>query len=77
MVSRYCRNTPTYREKKFLYPGTTIANLHREYKMNAEKKEIRAAEIIYFSNKFHEKTFLFSSPGKIGVTYVNLSNMET
>ncbi|XP_066970858.1 uncharacterized protein [Macrobrachium rosenbergii] len=53
--SHYCRSTPTYKEKKFLYPGTTIANLHREYKMEAQKGGARAVEISYFTDKFNEE----------------------
>ncbi|XP_064112225.1 uncharacterized protein LOC135219404 [Macrobrachium nipponense] len=61
--SHYCRNTPTYRDKKFLYPGTTIANLHREYKMDAEKG-VRAVEVTHFSNKFQEEMFSVFVPRK-------------
>ena len=62
--SHYCRNSPTYREKKFLYPGTTIANLHREYKMEADKKGVRAVELTYFTNRFHEGKFSVFIPRK-------------
>lgn len=34
--AHYLRNHPSYREKKFLEPGTSIANLYREYKSEAE-----------------------------------------
>lgn len=62
--SHYCRKRPTYGEKKFLYTGTTIANLHREYKMNADKKGVRAFEVTFFSNRFHEETFSVFIPRK-------------
>ncbi|XP_063590497.1 uncharacterized protein LOC134767429 [Penaeus indicus] len=62
--SHYCRSTPTYKEKHFLYPGTTIANLHREYKEDAEKGGARAVEISYFTDKFHEENLSVFIPRK-------------
>lgn len=53
--SHYCRSTPTYKEKHFLYPGTTIANLHRKYKMEAEKGGVRAVDVSYFTNEFNDE----------------------
>ncbi|KAJ8043486.1 hypothetical protein HOLleu_10590 [Holothuria leucospilota] len=40
--SHYCRNTPTYQNKKFLYPGITL-NLHREYSEAVAAAGVRAA----------------------------------
>lgn len=42
----------------------TLGPLLQEYKMNAEKKEIRAGEIPYFSNKFHEENSTVIIPRK-------------
>lgn len=64
--------------EKILYPETTIANLHREYKMDAEKKtesELQRSPTSLINST--KETFLCLSPGKIDVTDVNLSNMET
>lgn len=55
--SHYCRNTPTYQNKRFLEPGATIANLHREYKDAANGSGHRAVCMKLFSEAFHKLNF--------------------
>ena len=48
--SHYCRRTATYKDKKFLHPGTTISQLHREYQQGAATAEVRAVGIQHFTH---------------------------
>ena len=75
--SHYCRSSDTYENKKFLYPGTTIANLHAEYQTAAEaagKEQFAAPDLVKF---FIRRTIQFSSHGKIKATFVSARNMVT
>ena len=60
--SHYCRNNPAYKDKKFLYPGTIIANLHHEYQEAAETAGVRVVGITYFSEVFHEEKYSIFIP---------------
>ena len=68
--SHYCRKTPTYQNKKFLYPGTTIASLHRHYSEEAEKAEkaekagMRVVSETLFSKHFHSENYYVFIPRK-------------
>lgn len=62
--SHYCRNTKTYKDKKFLYPGTTIAQLHREYQQAAGTAGMRAVGEYHFRNVFHEEKYSVFIPRK-------------
>ena len=62
--SHYCRNTPTYQNKKFLEPGTTVANLHKVYKDAADTSGHRAVCIKLFSEAFHKLNFSVFQPRK-------------
>lgn len=52
--SHYCRSTATYKDKKFLHPGTTISQLLREYQQAAATAGVRAVGIKRFTDVFHE-----------------------
>ena len=62
--SHYCRSTATYKDKKFLHPGTTIAQLHREYRQAAATAGVRAVGIKYFTEVFHEGKYSVFIPRK-------------
>ena len=62
--SHYCRSAPSYKDKKFLEPGTTIANLHREYKSSADENGFRSVSIKIFSQTFHEMNYSVFIPRK-------------
>ena len=62
--SHYCRNTPSYQNKKFLYPGTTIAQLQRDYTKAAEDNGTRALSIATFTEVFHEQSYSVFIPRK-------------
>ena len=62
--SHYCRSISTYQEKKFFYPGTTLINLHDEYKMAAEAAGARVVSLAFFSNVCHDMNFSVSIPRK-------------
>lgn len=62
--SHYCRKVDTYKDKKFLHPGTTIANLHREYKQAAVIAGVRAVGIKFFSGRFHDGKYSVFIPRK-------------
>ena len=64
MDLHYCRNIPSYRDKKFFYPGTTQAQLHREYQKAAETANVRSASIFYFSQIIQENNYSIFSPRK-------------
>lgn len=50
--------------KKFLYPGTTIANLHRHYSEDAERAGMRAVSETVFSKHFHSENYSVFVPRK-------------
>ncbi len=62
--SHYCRNTPAYQKKKFLEPGTTLANLHKQYKKAAEDSGHRAVCSKIFSEAFHRLNYSVFIPRK-------------
>lgn len=64
MPSHYCRHVPTYKEKKFLYPGTTLARLHTSYKVAADEQGIRSFSSKCFSDTFHELNYSVFIPRK-------------
>ncbi len=64
MDSHYCRNTPTYKDKKFLYPGHTVAQLHREYVESAKTERVRPLSYKTFSDIFHEENYSVFVPRK-------------
>jgi hypothetical protein len=47
--SHYCRNVPSYKDKKFLQPHITIASLHRDYVKDSRRANRRAVSIATFS----------------------------
>jgi hypothetical protein len=62
--SHYCRSAPTYQDKRFLEPGTTIVNLYQEYKKASEESGRRSACSKIFSKTFRELNFsVFSKRG--------------
>lgn len=62
--SHYCRSTATYKDKKFLYQGTTISQLHCEYGQAAATAGVRAVGIQYFTAVFHEENYSVFIPRK-------------
>ena len=64
MDSHYCRNIPSYKDKKIFYPGTTQAQLHHEYQKAAETAYVRSASIFYFSQIILENNYSIFSPRK-------------
>ena len=62
--SHYCRNVPSYKEKKFLGPGTTKTHLFREYQKAAGQVGARAVGMTFFSKIFDEEKYSVFSPRK-------------
>lgn len=62
--SHYCRSTATYKDKRFLYPGTTISQLHRYYQQAAAAAGLRAVGVQYFTTLFHEENYSVFIPRK-------------
>lgn len=62
--SHYCRSSDSYKNKRFLHPGTTIAQLHRLYQEAAAASGVRAAGIQHFSAVFHEQNYSVFIPRK-------------
>lgn len=62
--SHYCRSSDSYKNKRFLHPGTTIAQLHRLYQEAAAASGVRAAGIQHFSSVFHEQNYSVFIPRK-------------
>jgi hypothetical protein len=62
--SHYWRNTPAYEKKKFLEPGTTLAQLHRDYKQAAEDSGHRAVCRKIFDGIFHQMNYSIFIPRK-------------
>lgn len=62
--SHYCRSTATYKDKKFLHPGTTISQLLREYQQAAATAGVRAVGIKRFTDVFHEGKYSVFIPRK-------------
>jgi len=70
--SHYCRSRATYKDKKFLLPGTTISQLHREYQQAAATAGVRAVGIQHFTRVM----FVFHSSMGISVRQ-NMMHMWT
>ena len=62
--SHYCRKVPSYKEKKFLYPGTTKSNLYREYRKSAEKAGVRVIGETFFNKVFEKEKLSVFTPRK-------------
>ena len=62
--SHYCPNVPSYKEKKFLEPGTTKTHLFREYQKAAGQAGARAVGMTFFSKIFDEEKYSVFSPRK-------------
>ena len=80
--SHYCRSTATYKNKRFLHPGTTISQLHREYEQAAATVEVRAVGIPHFTDVFHEENYSVFIPRKdqcdvcVSFKHGNISKVE-
>lgn len=46
--SHYCRQVPSYQDKKFVEPGTVLSDLHKEYQKAAGKSGARVVSETYF-----------------------------
>ena len=64
MPLHYCRNTDAYKNKIFLYPGTTIVNLHAEYQNSAEAVGFRVVCQVRFREVFHQENYSVFIPRK-------------
>lgn len=64
VYSHYCRSTATYKDKKFLHPGTTISQLLRKYQQAAATAGVRAVGIKRFTDVFHEGKYSVFIPRK-------------
>ncbi|XP_033127156.1 uncharacterized protein LOC117124927 [Anneissia japonica] len=62
--SHYCHNIPTYQDKKFLFEGTSIAQLHRDYKKDAEAASVRQLSICKFDEVFKGEGYSIFKPRK-------------
>lgn len=62
--SHYCRQVPSYQEKKFLEPGTVLSDLHKEYQKAAGENGARAVSETYFRNVFSEQNYSVFIPKK-------------
>lgn len=62
--SHYCRQLPTYRERRFFEPGTTQAQLHRSYKEAAAAADRRILSITTFSSKLKALKYSVFVPKK-------------
>lgn len=71
--SHYCRSTATYKDKRFLYPGTTISQLHRYYQQAAAAAGLRESSISQLCSM--RRTILYLFHGKISVMFVFHTNM--
>ncbi|XP_014678087.1 PREDICTED: uncharacterized protein LOC106817882 isoform X2 [Priapulus caudatus] len=64
LPSHYCRSVPAYKNKKFLYPGTTKANLYPLYKQAATEAGARVVGEKLFSRVFEAEHFSVFIPRK-------------
>ena len=67
--SYYCRNIETYKDKKFLFPGGTIASLHKQYVETAKTGLFRIVCLTLFKKRSMNLTFLYLYQGKTNVIY--------
>lgn len=64
LPSHYCRNVPAYKNKKFLYPGTTKSGLYEEYQTAAAESGARVVGYKVFSTIFDAENFSVFIPRK-------------
>ena len=62
--SHYCRQTDTYRDKKFLFPGTKVTDLLEDYCKSASGKSMRAVGLTMFRKMFSAMGFSIFIPKK-------------
>ncbi|GFN93547.1 hypothetical protein PoB_002005300 [Plakobranchus ocellatus] len=62
--SHYCRKQTSYQDKKFLFPGRTLWQLHSEYASHCEASSVRAVGRKYFTEVFHQLNMSFFIPRK-------------
>ncbi|KAL3995807.1 RISC-loading complex subunit TARBP2 [Sarotherodon galilaeus] len=62
--SHYCRQVPSYQNKKFLEPGTVLRELHKEYQNAANENGKRAVSETYFRKVFGEQDYSVFIPKK-------------
>ncbi|KAK7449366.1 hypothetical protein BaRGS_00040017 [Batillaria attramentaria] len=62
--SHYCRNVPSYQNKHFLFPGTTISQLHDQYKKDASAAGKRSIGYDAFSKTFRAMDYSIFVPRK-------------
>lgn len=62
--SHYCRQVPSYQDKKFLEPGTVLSDLHKEYQKAAGENGTRAVSETYFRKVFSEQQYSVFIPKK-------------
>ncbi|KAM3609180.1 uncharacterized protein V6R79_010766 [Siganus canaliculatus] len=62
--SHYCRQVPSYKNKKFLEPGTVLSDLYREYQKAAGESGARAVSDTYFRKAFSEQKYSVFVPKK-------------
>ena len=80
--SHYCRNTPSYQNKKFLEPDVTISGLHTEYKKAAAAAGKRVINVKTFNETFHNLNYSVFRPRKdqcdtcVGAKYGNRSEAD-
>ncbi|XP_077970195.1 uncharacterized protein LOC144424624 [Styela clava] len=82
LSSHYCRSRGTYKNKKYLYPGTTVSNLHRLYSEEATNSERRVISIAKFRDIFNKENFSSFRPRKpqcdicVGFSHGNIDDGE-
>lgn len=80
--SHYCRSAVAYQSKKFLYPGATIRQLHRDYSKAAEEAQNRPVSFPTFCGIFHKENYSVFIPRKdqcdacVSFKYGNISQEE-
>ncbi|KAJ4939628.1 hypothetical protein JOQ06_029072 [Pogonophryne albipinna] len=60
----YCRQVPSYQDKKFVEPGTVLSDLHKEYQKAAGKSGARVVSETYFRKVFSEQKYSVFVPKK-------------
>lgn len=55
--SHYCRQVPSYQDKKFLEPGTVQSDLYKEYQKTAGESGARVVSETYFRKVFSEQKY--------------------
>ncbi|MEL7308194.1 MAG: hypothetical protein AAGK05_10210 [Pseudomonadota bacterium] len=62
--SHYCRNSATYKDKKFLYPGTKLQDIYERYQEESNKANLRSVSLTYFRYVFTQMNFSVFIPKK-------------